>query len=174
MVVSDSHERRRPMFKKWRDLEEEFRSGWAPLASDLLGPRGENAEWRVTMLTGPIPDLGGSLLRHRKRFYRGDGRVVRGHNVFRRGWGWGCFEIRFGVSGLDWRPVLCLVYDVPANMFCARLVSDEVRVVAPRGELFAEPSLPSELLGRFCYGGIFLGYFRLDRLGIEVVSASST
>lgn len=112
-------------------------------------------EWSVRMLTGPVPDMGGKLVRHRKRFWAPDskGSAVCGVNVVRDStcWGYHCVEVGWGRDG---RPATVLDYDLPVNTFLTRSIVDHVRVTGD----------PDLLVGKFYLGDSFLGYFTLARL----------
>ena len=90
------------------ELAKIYAMGDAPDPLILLKEDQTDCEWRVDMLTGPIPNLGGKFFRHRKRFiyscavateidqegnaicrYSGP-MMVYGHNTFfaKTRWGW--------------------------------------------------------------------------------------
>jgi hypothetical protein len=125
-------------------LEATFSAGRMPFVADFLGKDGSPAEWDVTMLSGPIPNMGGVPLHHRKRFGQSlhgamwVGRrlvkpsvttLLEGCNLMLRHWQWGNF---FASSDLGWdgRPVMVLNYDVLANGLVTRKIRDHVRVTA--------------------------------------------
>lgn len=135
-------------------LEEQFLSGKIPDPKTLLGPHGENAEWRVTMVTGPIPNMGGKWFRHRKLFVLMGENVV-GCNILFSNYKWGRFKV---VGGLPREPVrgLLLDYNVPENGL-TRGIRDFVRCTDKE----------NELLGEFYYKGKRRAFFTLTRI-IEV------
>jgi hypothetical protein len=139
------------------ELERRFRLGHAPEPTRLLCPDGGPAEWRVDMLTGPIPNMGGWPLHHRKWFDD-----LGGCNLL-RGYRWGQFEYHSAVYSRkvdgDGGLVLCLDYDVPEIQFKpTRRIVDYVRTTYD----------PDVMLGRFHVrwrGRLrFLGYFSLTRV----------
>jgi hypothetical protein len=116
----------------------------------LLGEGGTSSEWAVSMLTGPVLDLG--FLHHRKRFWLKGGRVV-GCNVLGKDFRWGFFTVEDGDSSatIDYRD---------ERNGLSRLISDEVRL--PGG------GLENLVAGRFrlwLFGKPrFVGYFSLRRI----------
>jgi hypothetical protein len=134
-----------------------FAEGGVPRQSDLLGHDGAPAEWRVTMLTGPIPNMGGRWLLHRKRFVADGGNKIFGCNILRQDLRWGHFKVGLAM-GDDGKPATLIDYDVSENGRLMRRVCDLVR---------ATPS-PNVLIGRFhvvWFGRRrLLAYFILERL----------
>ena len=118
-----------------QQLEKLYSEGRAPTPAQILGPGMPTTEWRVNMLTGPIPDMGGWPLRHRKRFHRGYGR-----NVLLRDTEWGRFDCFYGFhSSTD-----CLMLDYGGSGGNGRLTSrirDFVRTTPD----------PDVLLGKFFF-----------------------
>lgn len=135
-------------------LDAEFVHGKIPTSVDLFGSLDVHvAEWQVVMETGFLPNMGGRLLRHRKRFMRTtDGSVV-GCNFFRDDWDWGWFKLDAACGSLF------IDYGVPENGVLLRgRIEDFVRTTLD----------PNVLIGRFYLklGGTFrfVGYFHLVRL----------
>ena len=138
------------------DLLGVWRDGQVPSSDNLLGENGTPCEWRVDMLTGPIPNMGGWPLHHRKIFWRIDlsesGRTC-GLNIFGKGWGWGSFYV---VPAED---RALFGYDLPDNSVPLRKIRDEARTT----------SNPNILIGQFYYRLPVVGYwgpyyFSLTRL----------
>lgn len=132
-------------------LEAIYRYGSIPMPESLLGPKGGPAEWRVVMLTGPIPNMGGKLFHHRKRFWRrGEGDEVIGENVLFDDTQWGHFTLRL------WAGALLIDYNTNANGV-SRRIRDLVRTTPD----------PNLLIGKFHLvwrsKPRFLGYFTLAR-----------
>ena len=144
-----------PLQLQTSDLDELFRTYKAPRFTELLNPDGTSAEWRVSMLTGAIPNMRGWPLHHRKQF---TGNWV-GHNVFRHNLRWGGFNLFYTIAADNDMPALLLNYDVPGNSFVARRIRDHVRM---------SNNDPNLMLGRFniVWGSKlkFLGYFSLARI----------
>jgi hypothetical protein len=147
------------------ELAKIFAKGACPKAIDLLGPHGAFAEWRVDMLTGPFPNLGGRLFRHRKQFYATTpSRTpsgVTGCNVFftNTRWGWFNLDDTNAFDNIDKRGVLFIDYDQPENSSLTRgKIVDRVRTTTD----------PNVLLGEFYYAldGHSMGpfYFSLTRI----------
>jgi hypothetical protein len=138
-----------------RELDVVFRQGSCPAAASLLGPGGRLAEWRVDMLTGPVPSMGGRVLRHRKQFWGRPGGSVVGCNVLFRDLRWGWFSL--GDRDILGRGLI-VDYDQPENGLLRDRVRDYVRQVG----------VPGVLLGRFylMWRGYprFVGYFSMTRL----------
>jgi len=135
-------------------LGAEFVRGKIPTSDDLFGgPDVHAAEWQVVMLTGFLPNMGGRLLRHRKRFMRTtDGNVV-GYNLFRDDWRWGWFKLDTACRAMF------IDYGVPENgVLLRRRIQDFVRTTLD----------PNVLIGGFYLklGDTFrfVGYFHLVRL----------
>lgn len=134
----------------WESL---FRAGNVPLSRSLLGPCGAS-EWRVDVRTGIVPSMGGWPLRHRKRLASYRGRVTLiGENVLRSDFRWGFFENMIVGSELDHRPSMLLSYDLPANGWFVRQISDHVRTTSD----------PHMLVGRMYFRKTFMGYFTMTR-----------
>jgi hypothetical protein len=155
------------LFPANKELEAAFLSAKAPSPESLLGPEGQPAEWRVHMLTGPIP----RLRRHRKSLESTDvpskpgepaEKCVVGCNITDEDNRWGWFQLEDAVFdekiGGDGKPVLLINYAVPKNGRVTRNIRDEVRCTKN----------PDVLLGRFYYlllgHKFFLGYFTLTRI----------
>jgi hypothetical protein len=143
------------------ELAKVFAMGRCPKATTLLGPQNSLSEWRVDMLTGPIPNLGG-IFQHRKQFYLlyGSGEVM-GCNVFFKDtrWGWFVLDDCDAFDAIDKRGVLLINYDLPENGGLTRdKILDRVRTT----------DNSDVLIGEFNYalGGHILGpyYFSLTRL----------
>ena len=143
------------------ELAKMFASGSCPVATDLLGPERHLAEWRVDMLTGPIPSLGG-IFRHRKQFYLASGSgKVKGSNLFFSNFFWGGFALddSNAFDSIDHRGVLLVDYDQIENSpFTRGKILDRVRTTAN----------PNIHLGEFYYslGSHSMGpyYFSLTRI----------
>lgn len=141
------------------DVERLFRRGESPT---LLRAGEVASEWRVDVLSGPLPSMGGWPLRHRKRFDLtplGDvrGRVA-GHNVFRDDLRWGRFSVVDVVTG-SFRAFSCLDYDVDGNSWPVRRMLDYIRQPADR------PDLVVGLYGLVLWGRYRkLGHFTLTRI----------
>ena len=141
-------------------LAELFAKGHCPSASSLLGPTETPSEWRVDMLTGPFPNLGGWPFRHRKRFFTTGGGLVNGCNIFFINWRWGHFFLNDDA-----------LYIGEGD---ASLIIDYRREV--NGELVREHLLdkvrttddPTLLIGEFYWrskgGARLMAYFSLTRL----------
>jgi hypothetical protein len=132
-----------------KKIEKLFASGTPVNPRHLLGSHDSEAEWTVRMLTGPVLDLG--FLRHRKRFWLEDGRVV-GCNVLREDSRWGFFTVKKGDSSTS------IGYWDDRNGLSRRF-HDEVRAT----------NYANLVVGRF-YVELFdetwfVGYFTLRRRG---------
>jgi len=143
------------------DYEKMFREGQCPVGRALLREDGSPSEWRVRMVSGPVPDL--SRLHHRKRFESVQG-VILGHNVTDVVGKWGRFSVRHspvpGKNGLlDGGMALCLDYSGRNGSIVSR-VRDYVRLpwAADRRVMVGQFRLL--LLGR----ERILGYFLLEEL----------
>jgi hypothetical protein len=138
-------------------LEAVFRDGSCPRAVDLLGPGGCSSEWRVDMLTGPVPSMGGRLLRHRKRIRCLPDGSVAGCNVFRSNWLWGWFSAVDDLASSGPDRSLLLDYGHPVNLLSNR-IRDRVRGTSD----------PNVLIGQFCVAWRgrprLVGYFSLTRI----------
>jgi len=136
-------------------LEAMFEEGRMPVPSDFLNKDGSPAEWAVTMLSGPIPNMGGAPLHHRKRFEQAT--LLEGSNLMLRNWRWGHFFASSDL-GCDGRPVMVLNYDVLANSLVTRSIRDHLRVTAWSDDV---------MIGMFHVEWRkklrFLGYFSLTR-----------
>lgn len=136
-------------FARWHKAHITFLQGKAPDPKSLLGPNGEKAEWRVDMLTGPIPNMGGKWFRHRKVFEL-VGDEVRGCNILFSNFKWGRFVVKtHDVEGID----CCIDYNVPENTF-TRGIEDFVRTTED----------PNVLIGEFYFKGVRRAYFTLTRI----------
>lgn len=149
------------------ELEATFRAGKAPGRESLLGPKGEPAEWCVTMLTGPVP----RLPRHRKFFESApvpsiasgpaSKMEIVGCNIIFKDLRWGYFKLEEAVyaaeNGGDGKPVLLINYDVERNGITYR-IRDHVRATHDPDVLIGRFHVM--LRGRLC----FLGYFTLTRI----------
>ena len=159
------------IFANSRALETLFRAGNKPESETLLGPNGEPCEWTVEMLTGPIPDMGGKRLRHRKVFERpaANGNVrdgnVRGCNINCSNVHWGAFYVSLSSYNdgdySDEKPVAYLVYNGGS---ITRRICDMIRTTND----------PNVLIGKFFYKWRgryrFLGYFTLTRIQPKAVA----
>ena len=79
------------------ELNKIYARGRGPKATELLDDSDSHldygpAEWRVDMLTGPIPNLSSWPFHHRKRFWFSMNRVI-GHNAFFKNMRWGWFKV---------------------------------------------------------------------------------
>ena len=139
-----------PSFLNIKDdsLETLFSMGTCPTVNRMVGC-GAGAEWQVSMLSGPIPNLGGRFFRHRKRFDWGNG--VFGHNILFSRFAWGFFKALWPWDN-GYNQML-LDYDQPTNTFTRR-IHDVVRTT---------PN-PDIMIGKFFWGKCFLGYFSLTRI----------
>jgi hypothetical protein len=128
-----------------------FREGTVLNPRHFLGKNNGETEWAVSMLTGPVLDLG--FLKHRKRFWLEGDRVV-GCNVLREDSCWGYFTVEQG----DSLTPTTVAYDDARNG-PSRLLVDEVRTTDYAflviGKFYVK------LLGR----KRFVGYFTLRRRG---------
>jgi hypothetical protein len=137
-------------------LDAVFADGQSPTVASLFFSRnvewGDAAEWCVNMLTGPIPDMGGSPLHHRKRFTVVPDGIV-GVNILRARYRWGRFVVSHVVSSQG--GCMMLDYDRRSNLL-TRSVRDLLRTTSD----------PNVLIGKFCLGRNlrFLAYFSLTRL----------
>jgi hypothetical protein len=138
-----------------RALEGIYKAGGAPRPEHLVAHTTRTGEWGVTMLTGPAPNMGGQLLRHRKQFAR-MGEDLVGCNLMLGGLRWGWFRFREieTLTGTE----LLLDYDVVENSWLTRRLVDRIR----------KTSDPDVLLGK-CYVRWFnllrfVGHFTLTRL----------
>lgn len=129
-----------------------FAAGKVFHPTDLLAPDGGAREWRVRILTGLIPNMGGRILRHRKRFYLAGGKV-RGVNVLCNALYWGYHDVLPG-WGRDGRLAMVLDYGVPCNSFLTNHITDVVRTTED----------PTLLVGKLYCGDWFGGHFTLERL----------
>ena len=147
------------------ELAKIFAQGSCPIASRLLGPDRLLTDWRVDMLTGPIPNMGGWPFFHRKQFYPAslsrNPSGVTGCNVFfcNTRWGWFILDDSNAVDKIDQQGVLLVDYDQPENGSLIRgKISDRIRTTTD----------PNVLLGEFYYalGGHSTGpfYFSLTRI----------
>ena len=139
------------------ELSKIFNEGKSPLVASLLGPPHEiPCDWRVDMLTGPIPNLGGWPLHHRKRFQKRDNGWVEGFNLFFGNTRWGAFDVEYHVTAN--RSELYFNYDKLENSSIVRGFLDYVHTT--------EDS--NLLLGKFFYikGSRALGpyFFSLARV----------
>jgi hypothetical protein len=144
------------------ELAKIFAKGSIPKATMLLGPGNSLSEWRVDMLTGPVPNLGG-LFRHRKQFYLSSvsGKIT-GCNLFFKDthWGWFVLDYDCAVDSIDKRSVLFINYNVPENGDLTRnKISDRVRTTDDGDHLIGEfyYELTSHVFGPY--------YFSLTRIG---------
>lgn len=94
-----------------------FMAGDCPRAGNLLGPDRGLSEWRVDMLTGPIPNLGGRWFRHRKQFHVSTTGQVMGCNILFDDTRWGYFVLDDvdTYEEADDRKVLFINYKQPEN-----------------------------------------------------------
>lgn len=143
------------------ELDTIFKDGHCPKATDLLAVNmsvDRWSEWRVDMLTGLIPNMGGWPMRHRKQFYVSSEASIVGCNMLFCDWHWGWFILndRLGLPvDLEY---LLIDYDCPENGDLVRnRILDRVRTTND----------PNVLLGRFylVWRGKprFVGYFSLTR-----------
>jgi hypothetical protein len=147
------------------ELAKIFAGGSCPKATSLLGPEGVLSEWRVDMLTGPIPTMGGWPFRHRKQFYpslAAPAKVTGCNVVFNNlRWGWFHLDDNTAFDGIDRRGVLFVDYDLPENGCLAQKIIDRLRTI----------DKPNVLLGEFSYNmaGRSLGpyYFSLTRIATD-------
>ena len=140
-----------------RVLDEMFRSTESPAADDLRNLSRFLAEWSVTMLTGPVPNMGGSLLRHRK-VIGNVGIMGDGFNCLFHDWHWGYFRLREGRED-DGRRLLTIDYDVIANGRLLRRLRDKIK----------RTDDPDVMLGKFYMrmgrGDFrFLSYFAMTKV----------
>ena len=142
------------------ELAKIFAGGSCPKAASLLGPNGEKSEWRVDMLTGPIPNMGGWPFRHRKQFYQSR-LTPTGCNTFFNDTRWGWFQLYDcgAFDSIDQHGVLLLDYDQPGNgVLTQGKIIDRLRTT----------DKPNVLLGEFSYNlaGRSMGpyYFSLTRI----------
>jgi hypothetical protein len=152
------------IFPKDAKLEKEFLAGAAPAAETLLGRDGVPTKWRVTMLTGPVPNMANPPFDHCKVFVRDLSlpEDVGGCNVVFRGRAWGYFKLEKGVyakeDGGDGLPSIFISYAVARNGRLTRRIRDHVRTTKDA----------NVLIGRFHYlwhgRPRFLGYFTLTRI----------
>lgn len=134
--------------------EQLFVSGKLVDPQQLLTSGTYPCEWRVRILTGLVPDMGGRLLRHRKRFYLSSvNNSVRGVNVVRDACYWGHHVVRPG-WGRDGRPATVLDYGGQGNTLFTRNLVDVVRTTDD----------PDLLIGKLYSGDWFGGYFTLARI----------
>jgi hypothetical protein len=143
------------------ELAKIFAMGKCPVAARLLGPLYGVSEWRVDLLTGPIPNLGGGYFKHRKQFHRRANGKVAGCNLFFRDlrWGWFVLDDRRDSDNVDLRRVLVFDYDQLENGLVTRdRMLDLVRTTDD----------PNVLLGevRYALWGLVAGpyYFTLTRM----------
>ena len=114
-----------------------------------------NGEYRVDMLTGPIPNMRG--IGHRKIFAGTNG-AVRGCNIVFSKARWGDFFLeKAACSDPGELPALLINYDVPENGCVTKRIRDQVRRLDEYGHY----------LGRFymtLFGKPrFLAYFMLTK-----------
>ena len=145
------------------ELAKIFAQGSCPMASRLLTLDKHLSEWRVDMLTGPIPNMVGWPFFHRKQFYPAGHLTsgVAGCNMFfgDTRWGWFSLDDSSTVDEIDKRGVLFINYDDVCNgSITRRKIIDRVRTTND----------PNVLIGEFRY---FLGirtfgpyYFSLTRI----------
>jgi hypothetical protein len=136
-----------PLSNKYHAM---FAAGHAPMPTDMPGTK-----WQVAMLSGPIPNMGGRPLRHRKVF---EPRMPPyGCNVQLKDWRWGRFFARLDL-GSDGQPVLALNFGEPKNGFLTQRICDHLRTTPD----------PNVMLGKFHIkwrGQLrFLSFFTLSRL----------
>lgn len=151
------------IFSENERLKRLFLAGKAPEPVTLLGPDSLPAQWRVRMLTGLIPNMGGPQFRHRKLFVPGV--TIGGCNVLFSDFRWGWFQLEkdtYSVeAGGDDEPVLLINYDVKKNNCVTGRIRDYVRATMN----------PNVLIGRFHYmwrgRPRFLGYFTLTRITVK-------
>lgn len=143
-----------------RVLDDMFWNAPSPIPRDFLAESPRIVEWSVTMLTGPVPDMGGRFLRHRKSFNQSE-IYVEGCNILRRGWRWGFFRLveKWDVHG---RRMLVIDYDVEANGGLVRSFRDDIRATSD----------PDVMLGRFSLRiepdrFHFLSYFALTMIKLS-------
>jgi len=156
------------IFPNDSQLAARYAKGSAPMPAMLLGANGKSSKWRVTMLTGPIPNMGGWPFYHYKEFVPYT-LVVRGYNVFVLS-----VMIRFLLWFISWlihfdgywgrffleskNEHLLVNYDESENTWITRRIRDHLRTTEK----------PDEMLGKFhwVFRGreIFLGYFTLTRI----------
>lgn len=132
-------------------LDELWLQATCPSVDDFQG-----RELKVTMLTGPLPDL--SWAGHKKVFYAKLG-LICGHNVT-FGFTWGHFFLQVQVNEVDQKDMLIINYAVPENGEIAKKIVDYARWLEEY-DLY---------LGRFNYGDTresleFVGYFTLSKCG---------
>lgn len=130
-------------------LEFRFLSGKKPCLEELTRGSGE---WRVTMLTGVVPNMAKWPLKHRKRFGKADGKVS-GTNVVFKNLTWGAFMVKEG------RYSLVIDYSNCGNGRITSRFRDYIRT---------DPNYPGRLLGA-SYIVIkgsqrFVGYFKLEQV----------
>jgi hypothetical protein len=139
-----------------------FAMGNRPSARHLLGKDDatSDSEWRVDMLTGKFPNLGGGFFNHRKHFQL-DGDKVVGFNVFFGNTRWGYFALddRTAFDNIDGRSVLAIDYNQAENGWLLRgAILDKVRTTGD----------PNLLIGEFFLitrkGYRFASYFSLARI----------
>lgn len=136
-------------------IAELFEQGHAPDPLQLLNPDGGIGEWRVDMLTGPIPSMGGWPLHHRKRFVPLTQRMIIGCNVILKDRCWGHFDLVPSIFD-----TLLLDYNVPGNGWM-RHIRDQLRT-APN---------PNVLIGRFYWRNHPRAWFTLTRLEVRHVDS---
>lgn len=121
------------------ELDKVYAAGRGPKATELLDDSDSHfdypVEWRVDILTGPIPSLGGWPFRHRKWFWQFSSGNVAGCNSFFKNMRWGWFKLD------DRRAALDVDYDQPENGKLTRNISDLVRTTDD----------PNVMLGQFYY-----------------------
>lgn len=146
--------------RRRKKLEKIFLEGKVPAKASLLEPDGRLSEWRVDMLTGPIPNMGGKWFRHRKQIV-GVGEEILGCNILFANYRWGRFQIlddgRVAYDG-DKLPVLFLDYAIHGNGKVTSSIRDFVRTTKDVNVLIGRFNL------NFWGRKWFLGYFSLRRL----------
>lgn len=163
-------------------LDTEFVHGKVPTPDQLFGgPDVHLASWRVIMLTGFPPNMGGSPLFHRKEFQRTTDGTIVGCNIFRADWRWGWFKLdleagKVNADVVDGPPAngsMLIDYDVPENGWLLRgNIVDYVRTTLD----------PDVLIGRFYYrlwsdfrfGGFFHAVRLIPHAQVSTVGSSPT
>jgi hypothetical protein len=125
------------------ELAKIFAMGKCPMASRLLGPQRELSQWRVDMLTGPIPNLGGAPFHHTKQFYWSEANNrFTGCNLFFGGRvSWGAFTLDDSsyMDVVDRQGVLFFDYNQPRNSDLTRgKIADHVRTTDDFNVLIGE------------------------------------
>lgn len=147
-----------------------FRVGSGLRATSLLHYGAWPSAWRVDVVSGPLPSMGGWPLRHEKRFENGSqfgGGFVTGVNVFRGRLSWGRFRIfeEYSEVAGSWGHSLIFCYDTKGAAWPVRRMVDYVRATDDFGLLvgaygFEEKGLPGHRSRLFH----LLGYFTMTRL----------